>query len=82
MGVWDTVGAMGSNVRIARHAMAIDEHRRDFAPTIWELREEMNMKQVWFCGSHSDIGGSYGHDRDGKYRPANLKRYVDENGWV
>jgi len=56
---------IGSNVRIARHAMAIDEHRRDFAPTIWELREKMDMKQVWFCGSHSDIGGSYGHDRDG-----------------
>ena len=26
---------MGSNVNIARHALAIDEDREDFAPTLW-----------------------------------------------
>ena len=26
---------IGSNVHIARHAMAIDEIRSDFAPTVW-----------------------------------------------
>ena len=56
---------IGRNVRIARHAMAIDEHRKDFEPTIWEVRENMDMKQVWFAGAHSDIGGSYEYDKDG-----------------
>ncbi len=56
---------IGRNVRIARHAMAIDEHRSDFEPTVWNLRENMDMKQVWFCGAHSNIGGSYKPDRDG-----------------
>lgn len=56
---------IGSNVRAARHAMAIDEYRRDFEPTIWMPKETMDLKQVWFSGAHSNIGGSYKPDRDG-----------------
>lgn len=56
---------IGSNVRKARHAMAIDEHRSDFEPTIWQPKENMDMKQVWFAGAHSNIGGSYKPDKDG-----------------
>lgn len=56
---------IGRNVRIARHAMAIDEHRSDFKPTIWTPRDGTDMKQVWFPGAHSNIGGSYKPDRDG-----------------
>jgi uncharacterized protein (DUF2235 family) len=56
---------IGKNVRIARHAMAIDEHRSDFEPTIWNPRENMDLKQVWFTGAHSNIGGSYKPDKDG-----------------
>jgi uncharacterized protein (DUF2235 family) len=54
---------MGPNVKIARHALAIDERREDFAPTIWTSRPETDLKQVWFSGVHSDIGGSYGPDK-------------------
>ncbi len=56
---------IGKNVRIARHAMAIDEHRSDFEPTIWHPKENMDMQQVWFAGAHSNIGGSYKPDKDG-----------------
>jgi len=56
---------IGKNIRIARHAMAIDEHRKDFEPTIWCHRQDMDLKQVWFAGAHADIGGSYKPDRDG-----------------
>jgi len=54
---------MGSNVRIARHALAIDEQREDFSPTIWTPRPGVDLKQVWFAGVHSDIGGSYPPDK-------------------
>ncbi|SFM63995.1 DUF2235 domain-containing protein [Variovorax sp. OV329] len=37
------------------HALAIDEQRADFAPTLWEPRE--GVVQRWFCGAHSDVGG-------------------------
>lgn len=54
---------MGANVSIARHALAIDEQREDFEPTVWAARKGVDLKQVWFAGVHSDIGGSYGPDK-------------------
>ena len=54
---------MGANVSIARHALAIDEKREDFEPTVWRARKGVDLKQVWFAGVHSDIGGSYGPDK-------------------
>ena len=45
------------NVRFGYHALAIDEKRESFAPTLWDARE--GIKQVWFAGVHGDIGGGY-----------------------
>jgi uncharacterized protein (DUF2235 family) len=56
---------IGSNVSIARHALAIDELRRDFEPTVWNPKPSVDMRQVWFVGAHSDIGGSHNPDPDG-----------------
>lgn len=56
---------LGSNVRIARHALAIDERREDFEPTLWQPRDGLDLEQVWFAGSHSDIGGGYPADDQG-----------------
>lgn len=58
---------IGSNIRIARHALAIDEHREDFVPTVWVPQDNMDIQQVWFAGAHSDIGGSYKPDKDGSF---------------
>ncbi len=55
---------LGRNVSVARHALAIDEFRRDFAPTIWEPRDEVDIKQVWFAGAHGNVGGM-APDEDG-----------------
>ncbi|MFT5484440.1 MAG: hypothetical protein ACI9GW_003105, partial [Halieaceae bacterium] len=57
---------MGSNITFARHAMAIDEVREDFLPTIWQPRREVDLKQVWFAGVHCDVGGSYQPDEKRK----------------
>jgi len=54
---------MGPNVGITRHALAIDEQREDFEPTVWQPRPGVDLKQVWFAGVHSDVGGSYGPDK-------------------
>jgi uncharacterized protein (DUF2235 family) len=53
---------MGSNITHARHALALDEKREDFEPTIWQPRDEVDLKQVWFAGSHTDVGNSYKPD--------------------
>jgi uncharacterized protein (DUF2235 family) len=46
-------------VEHARHAVSIDESREDFIPTLWDPKPEVDIKQVWFCGVHSNVGGSY-----------------------
>ena len=51
---------LGSSVQVARHAVAIDEKRADFEPTLWTPKESVDIKQVWFAGVHSDIGGGSG----------------------
>ena len=56
----------GSNVNVARHAVAIDERRSDFAPTLWGDKAAVDIKQVWFAGVHSDVGGGYAPDRQGR----------------
>jgi len=48
---------LSPKVRRGFHAMAIDEYRRDFAPTPWNERE--GIDQVWFVGAHCDVGGGY-----------------------
>lgn len=48
-------------VKKARHALAIDEHRDEFVPTLWtgEAEHDSDIKQMWFAGAHSDVGGGY-----------------------
>ena len=52
---------LSTSVEHAYHALAIDDQRLTFHPTLWdkELEEHQTMKQVWFCGMHTDVGGGY-----------------------
>jgi uncharacterized protein (DUF2235 family) len=53
---------LSSTVDYAYQAIAIDERRPQFKPTLWSrqahARNQM-MEQVWFAGVHTDIGGGY-----------------------
>ncbi len=57
---------LSKSVEYARHALSIDEERKIFSPVIWDaLKEEskdVRMKQVWFSGVHTDVGGGYAED--------------------
>lgn len=53
---------LSNSVENANHALAIDDERKTFHPTLWDNKNLMNyqsMKQVWFCGVHTDVGGGY-----------------------
>lgn len=58
------------SIRNAYHAVAIDEHRRKFAPTLWtKLSSTMSaprplesVEQRWFAGAHANVGGGYKSD--------------------
>ena len=52
---------LSGSVQLAFHALAIDERRAPFAPTLWleKPKPDQQVRQVWFAGVHSDIGGGY-----------------------
>ena len=53
---------LSSRVTAAFHALAIDERRGPFGPTLWRKQPEatdQTLEQVWFAGAHSDVGGGY-----------------------
>lgn len=51
---------VSSIIENACHALAIDENRNPFAPTIWKTRSDReSFEQRWFAGVHSDVGGGY-----------------------
>lgn len=62
---------LSKRVQYARHALAIDEDRENFPRVQWDVEGDLVhrpdgqpewLRQVWFAGNHSDIGGSYPED--------------------
>lgn len=77
MGIWDSVKAAGvlrwnlrwpytrqiPNVRQAWHAVSIDEKRRPYREYLVEARPPRpELREVWFAGVHSDVGGTFEDD--------------------
>jgi uncharacterized protein (DUF2235 family) len=53
---------LSSSIHSAYHAVAIDEKRWPFRPTLWTLdvsHVQANFEEHWFPGVHSDVGGGY-----------------------
>jgi uncharacterized protein (DUF2235 family) len=75
LGLWDTVSSVGwfwnpqylqftannSIVQTVRHAVALDERRVYFVQNLWghDPREPTDILQVWFPGTHCDVGGGF-----------------------
>jgi uncharacterized protein (DUF2235 family) len=79
-GLWDTVSSYGwaySPIKLpfegnnpiikkARHAVSIDERRCYYRDNLWGPAEHgQDIRQVWFLGVHSDVGGSYEENESG-----------------
>ena len=79
------------SVQVFRHALAIDERRRMFRVNRWvqeqKVRDrwrreqpedpEQDVVQMWFAGSHSDVGGGHPEDESGAAKIP-LKCMIDE----
>ena len=64
---------LGRSVRHGYHALALNETRDVFEPILWDCKPEFrgHVEQVWFRGTHGDVGGQLGGDE--RARPlANL----------
>jgi len=79
-GLWDTVSSygwiydpiqlpfLGSNpiIEIGRHAVSIHERRCFYRDNLWgNPKGNQDIRQVWFAGVHSDVGGSYTENTSG-----------------
>ena len=61
--------SLNVNVAYAKHAISIDENRKDFKRVPWtpdaskatarDPERNLYFEQVWFPGVHADIGGAY-----------------------
>jgi uncharacterized protein (DUF2235 family) len=51
---------LNTHVQNAFHALATDEHRKPFAPSVWDRPVGWNghLEQAWFSGVHCNVGGS------------------------
>jgi uncharacterized protein (DUF2235 family) len=53
------------NIDVGLHALSIDEIRGPFRPTLWTLPKGQalpaiqHVEQVWFAGTHGDVGGGH-----------------------
>jgi uncharacterized protein (DUF2235 family) len=79
LGLWDTVTSLGwvyrrtyypystwnPDVHTVRHAVAIDERRAQYRQNLWRQAREQDVRQVWFTGVHSDVGGGYCEQESG-----------------
>jgi uncharacterized protein (DUF2235 family) len=73
LGLWDSVKALGilrwnpqwlytrqlPNARVIRHAVSIDERRRPYREYLVEPTGKPDLREVWFAGVHSDVGGGF-----------------------
>src|SRR5680860_226505 len=53
---------LSSTVDSAFQGLAINEKRKAFIPAIWHPKPDavsQQLRQVWFAGVHSDVGGGY-----------------------
>jgi uncharacterized protein (DUF2235 family) len=71
LGLWDTVSSVGwvwepasfpytaanPSVLIARHAVALDEHRAFYRGNLLQPKREQDWQERWFPGVHADVGG-------------------------
>ncbi len=72
---------LSPKIPYARHAISIDENRKEFDRVPWGTHGEPNepddkgiirFEQIWFAGNHSDVGGSYA-ENDARLSDITLK---------
>lgn len=67
-----TPSIRGKRIAHVRHALSLDEHRWPFLPRLYDeddfgdpRSDPQSLRQAWFRGVHSDVGGGYARDQAG-----------------
>ena len=96
IGVWDTVASLGwvrrehfqdqrlnGDVTYGFQVLSIDERRKHFQVSEWDERTVpvgQTITQVWFPGSHADVGGQEADPRVSDITLEWMLRHADEEG--
>ena len=58
--------SLSNGIEHAFQALALDEHRAPFSPAVWERPRGVmtELRQVWFPGCHSNVGGGSYEDEE------------------
>ncbi|KAG2146796.1 hypothetical protein DEU56DRAFT_931058 [Suillus clintonianus] len=56
--------SLPATIDLALHGISLQENRKSFLPTLWTappggVPPTQKLKQIWFPGAHSDVGGGY-----------------------
>lgn len=84
LGVWDTVSSVGwvwdpkrypftsrnPSIEVARHAVSVDERRWFFRQNRLQRSDGQDLVELWFPGTHGDIGGGDPESEGGLWRVA------------
>ena len=72
-------------VQNAYHAVAMDEHRPDFAATMWSKAKKpkkgQRVEQRWFPGSHADVGAGTAMEPCNRFRFDGCRRKLPDADW-
>jgi Uncharacterized alpha/beta hydrolase domain (DUF2235) len=64
-----------------RHAVALDERRVKFKAALFaqdRVTEKEDIKEVWFCGNHGDVGGGWPAESDKQVnKRSSWRKFVD-----
>ncbi|KAF8598513.1 hypothetical protein BDV93DRAFT_609782 [Ceratobasidium sp. AG-I] len=98
VGVWDTVASVGAlfprtlpwigynpSITVFRQALALDEHRSNFVPSVWDHRYNHQFQsalEVWFRGEHTDIGGGSDAPHDPNVSNEQKHTLLNTLGWA
>ncbi|KAK2865275.1 hypothetical protein FQN49_003734 [Arthroderma sp. PD_2] len=59
-----------SPAKHVRHALSVHERRLKFKPALFTFESAdttATIKEVWFAGNHSDVGGGFSYERNSRY---------------
>lgn len=72
------------NIEYAFHALALDETRMNFEPTMWGHKNNTTtqLRQVWFPGNHGNVGGGWPDQQMATISLACKSMTADNSHWL
>jgi hypothetical protein len=78
--VFENGHTLPGNVLQALHCLSLDDKRKAFQPTL--MNREDKIREIWFAGAHSDVGGGFYYDGLADISLRYMLNWIDELEWA